>query len=119
MTDPENEHIEVERETEIEFSESLIQEEVEVDDVIDDEEKDKASTDKYPKSDGLKYTSFEEIEYDLKRLSLERQIAWEELKAIKYELKQDLKPHGWYESAISYISRLGGIILLRKLFFRS
>ncbi|WP_228852130.1 hypothetical protein [Aegicerativicinus sediminis] len=66
----------------------------------------------------IKYSSFKEIEYDLKRLSLERQIALEELKGIRYEFKEDLRPAGWIDSVVSYVSRLGGIILLRKLFFR-
>ena len=66
----------------------------------------------------IKYSSFKEIEHDLKRLSLERQIALEELKGIKYEFKEDLRPAGWLDSVVSYISRLGGVILLRKLFFR-
>lgn len=66
----------------------------------------------------IKYSTFKEIEYDLKRLSLERQIVLEELKAIKYEFKEDLRPAGWLDTIVSYISRLGGVILLRKLFFR-
>jgi len=113
--DPEKlDTVEIEKETEIGFKENYTEE-----GQIRDKDLEKVSTSKFPKADGLKYSSFDEIEYDLKRLALERQIAWEELKAIKYEFKHDLKPQTWYHSALSYVSRLGGIVLLRKLFFRS
>ena len=38
------------------------------------------------------YSSFKDIENNLKRLRLERDIAWEELKLMKNEYKEDLKP---------------------------
>ena len=45
------------------------------------------------------YTNFKDVEYDLKRLNLQRKIAFEELKGIKYELKEDLTPPDWVEPA--------------------
>ena len=41
------------------------------------------------------YTTFEDINNDLKRYQLERDIAWEELKLIKNEYKEDLHPLNW------------------------
>ena len=45
------------------------------------------------------YTTFKEVEYDLKRLNLQRKIAFEELKGIKHELQEDLTPPDWVEPA--------------------
>ncbi|WP_204346497.1 hypothetical protein [Psychroserpens algicola] len=61
------------------------------------------------------YTTFEEIEYDLKRLSLERQIALEELKGVKGELKDDLKPVHWMQTVFKYASKYGSLLLLKKI----
>ncbi|MCK8482055.1 hypothetical protein [Psychroserpens algicola] len=61
------------------------------------------------------YTTFEEIEYDLKRLSLERQIALEELKGVKSELKDDLKPVHWMQTVFKYASKYGSLLLLKKI----
>ena len=63
-----------------------------------------------------KYNTFSEIEYDLKRLSLERQIAVEELKGVKGEILDDLKPSIWIQTAIKYGTKFGSIMLLKKIF---
>jgi hypothetical protein len=65
-----------------------------------------------------KYTTFEEIEYDLKRLSLERQIAFEELKGVKGEISDDLKPAHWVQTAFHYATKFGSFILVKKIFKR-
>ncbi len=63
-----------------------------------------------------KYNSLEEIQRDLKRYKLEQQIALEELKSVKGELKEQLNPtrivkntfekySSWY-TILSYIKKL-------------
>ena len=39
------------------------------------------------------YNNLKEINHDLKRLSLERQIAWEEMKGLKEDFKESLQPY--------------------------
>ncbi|MAQ76736.1 MAG: hypothetical protein CL613_10455 [Aquimarina sp.] len=62
------------------------------------------------------YTSFAEIKYDLKKLQLERQIAIEELKLLKSETKEDLKPYNWIPSIWSIVKKFGMMYLLKKVF---
>ncbi|MBU2997726.1 hypothetical protein KO500_14850 [Cellulophaga baltica] len=62
------------------------------------------------------YTSFEEIEYDLKRLNLERQIAVEQLKSFKVQVQKDLQPLNWIQSGFKVASKLSTVMLLKKLF---
>lgn len=62
------------------------------------------------------YTNFEDIEKDLKRLKLERQIAWEEMKLLKNEFKEDLSPANWVQTMLSAFGKYGMFILLKKLF---
>ena len=64
------------------------------------------------------YTSFKDIENNLKRLRLERDIAWEELKLMKNEYKEDLKPLNWVSSALKLTGKYGLIALIRKWIFR-
>jgi hypothetical protein len=64
------------------------------------------------------YRNFEEIEADLKRLNLERKIAWEELKLVKNDLKEDLQPYNWIQSVIKTAGKYGAFILVKKLFKR-
>ncbi|MEZ4856491.1 MAG: DUF6327 family protein [Gelidibacter sp.] len=61
------------------------------------------------------YTSFDDIENDLKRLKLERDIAWEELKVLKSEFKQDLQPYNWMQTALKYIGKYGVLMLFKKI----
>ncbi|MGS2727023.1 hypothetical protein ACU8DI_10485 [Psychroserpens sp. BH13MA-6] len=61
------------------------------------------------------YSTFEEIEYDLKRLNLERQIAFEELKGVKGQIKEDLKPLHWLQTVAKYASKFGSLMLLKKI----
>lgn len=66
-----------------------------------------------------RYNSFKQIENDLKRLKLERDIAWEELKLVKNEYKEDLRPLNWVSSAIKLTSKYGLIALFKKMFTKS
>lgn len=61
------------------------------------------------------YRNLEEINLDLKRVSLERQIALEEMKGLKEEVKQDLRPYNWMNTALSAVKKYGIIYLIRKV----
>ncbi|APA64218.1 MAG: hypothetical protein ABJO28_03125 [Maribacter dokdonensis] len=61
------------------------------------------------------YKNFEEVEFHLKRLKLEREIALEELKGIKNDVKQDLSPYNWVSTAISAAKKFGMLYLVRKV----
>lgn len=65
-----------------------------------------------------RYTSFKDIQNDLKRYSLERDIAWEELKLIKSEYKEDLQPLNWVSTALKLTGKYSFIALIRKWFFK-
>ncbi|MFC5195585.1 hypothetical protein ACFPH8_09620 [Bizionia hallyeonensis] len=64
------------------------------------------------------YTNFQDIEIELKQLNLERKIAWEELKLLKTEIKDDFRPYNWIEPLIKGASKYGVFVLFRKLFSR-
>jgi hypothetical protein len=61
------------------------------------------------------YKAFEEIELDLKRLSLERQIAIEEFKGVKGEIKEDLKTSVLLKTIWKYANKYGAIMLIKKI----
>lgn len=60
------------------------------------------------------YKSFDEIDYELNKLKLERQIAWEEIKGVKYEFQEDMKPLNWVSTAIKLAGKYGIFVLLKK-----
>ena len=62
------------------------------------------------------YNSINDINQDLKRLKLERQIALEEMKGLKYELKKDFGAYHWLGTALSAIGQYGILYFIRKLF---
>jgi len=62
------------------------------------------------------YKNFDEIEYHLKRLSLEREIALEQFKGLKEDVKQDLSPYSWVSTVLSAIKKYGVLYLIRKIF---
>ncbi|GGW60764.1 hypothetical protein DFQ11_102638 [Winogradskyella epiphytica] len=64
------------------------------------------------------YTSFEAIENDLKRYKLERDIAWEELKLIKNEYKENLQPMNWLSTALKLTGKYSFIAVIKKWLFR-
>lgn len=61
------------------------------------------------------YKNFNEIEYNLKRLKLERQIALEELKGLKQDVQEDLSPYNWVSTAFSAAKKFGMLYLMRKV----
>ncbi|WBU88394.1 hypothetical protein [Cellulophaga omnivescoria] len=64
----------------------------------------------------MQYTSFKQIELDLKRLSLERQILVEELKAQKHQVAEDLKPYNWFGWAYKLARKYGALLVIKKIF---
>ena len=63
-----------------------------------------------------KYQSFEEIEMDLKLLSLQRQIAVEELSSLKYQFQEDLQPLNWIQSGFKIAKKFSTLMILKKIF---
>jgi len=61
------------------------------------------------------YKNFEQIDYDLTRLNLERQIALEEIKGLKQEVKEDLSPYSWMTTVLSAVKKYGILYLIRKV----
>ncbi|MEM1001585.1 MAG: DUF6327 family protein [Bacteroidota bacterium] len=64
------------------------------------------------------YESFEEIDLELKKLSLERQIAIEELKLTQNQIKDDLAPLNWLNSLMKMAVKQGFSILIVRLIRR-
>ncbi|MGC1204493.1 MAG: hypothetical protein WA839_06365 [Flavobacteriaceae bacterium] len=62
------------------------------------------------------YNNIENLEKDLKVLNLERQIAWEEIKAVKEEYKEDFRPYNWIQTGLKIASKFGAMVLLKKIF---
>jgi hypothetical protein len=62
------------------------------------------------------YESFEQIETDLKRLSLEKQIGLEELKLVKSDFQDSLKPLNILAGIAKFASKYGALVLLKKIF---
>ena len=62
------------------------------------------------------YNNREEIDLDLKRLRLERQIALEEMKYLKQGIKQDLRAYKWLNIALSAAKKYGVIYFMGKVF---
>jgi hypothetical protein len=62
------------------------------------------------------YQSFEQIEGDLKRLSLERQIALEELKIVKNDFEDSLRPIKILRDSFKYLSKYGAFLFIKKIF---
>jgi hypothetical protein len=62
------------------------------------------------------YKSFEEIEYDLQRLQLERQISVEKLKEAKNDFSESFKPLNWVSSAAKFAGKYGVFMVAKNLF---
>lgn len=62
------------------------------------------------------YSSYTEIEKDLQMLQLERQIAVEELKAIKNGYEEKLKPINIALNVLKFTSKYGLLLYVKDLF---
>ncbi|WGD35044.1 hypothetical protein [Olleya sp. YS] len=61
------------------------------------------------------YNTQEDIERDIRRLSLEKQIAWEELKIIKEDFRDALQPSHWLQTGFKMFTKLGLMMLVKKI----
>ena len=64
------------------------------------------------------YNSFDEIDYELKRLNLERKIAWEEIKQTGNKVQDSLTPSGILMTIFGGVKKFGIFFLLKKIFKR-
>lgn len=62
------------------------------------------------------YENVEQIEQDLRRLDLERQIALEELKGVKHDFEQKLKPINMIGGVLKFVSKYGLLMIFKKIF---
>ena len=62
------------------------------------------------------YNSFEEIDFEIKKLNLERKIAWEEIKHSGNKVQEYLDPYNWIVPIISSIKKFGILFLLKRIF---
>lgn len=62
------------------------------------------------------YRTFKDIDFELKRLKLERQIGIEQLKGIKGEFANDMKPANWIGTATRFAWKYGMFVLIKKFF---
>lgn len=62
------------------------------------------------------YNNLKEINHDLKRLNLERQIAWEEMKGLKEDFKESVQPYNWFGPILSSAKKYGILYLIGLLF---
>ena len=61
------------------------------------------------------YNNLNEVEYDLKKLNLERQIALEQIKGLKNDVKEDLSPYSWLSTIFSAVKKFGVLYLVKKI----
>lgn len=62
------------------------------------------------------YNNINEVNHDLKRLRLERQIAWEEIKGLKGDFKESIQPYNWFGPILSSAKQYGILYFIRLLF---
>lgn len=62
------------------------------------------------------YQSYDEIAKELKRLDLERQIAYQELVSVKHDFEELTKPITWVSSLLKMGSKYGILLLVKKIF---
>ena len=61
------------------------------------------------------YKNSASVERDLKILDLERKIAFEEIKLLKEDYKEDLKPINWLYSGLKFASKFAGALIIKKI----
>ena len=70
-----------------------------------------------PKKTKMKiYQSFDEINTDLRQLSLEKQIALEELKLVKSDFEESIKPMTLISNVVTALGKFGTLMFIKKIF---
>lgn len=64
------------------------------------------------------FKTFDDIDYELTKLKLERQIALEEIKGVKHAFQEDMKPLNWVNTALNVAGKYGVFVILKKLIRR-
>ena len=62
------------------------------------------------------YKDAASVERDLKILDLERKIALEEIKHLKEDYIEDLRPINWLSSGLKYAGNFAGMMIIKKIF---
>ncbi|MDN3620792.1 DUF6327 family protein [Polaribacter undariae] len=62
------------------------------------------------------YQSFDEINTDLRQLSLEKQIALEELKLVKSDFEESIKPMTLISNVVTALGKFGTLMFIKKIF---
>lgn len=62
------------------------------------------------------YTSFDQLETEIRKLNLQRSIAKEQLKHLGLEVKRDLSSLSWIKNGLSGLAKYGSLLLIKKLF---
>ncbi|WP_299046958.1 hypothetical protein [uncultured Polaribacter sp.] len=62
------------------------------------------------------YKNFTQIQHDLEKLNLERQIALEEVKVIKHNFEESLKPLSLLSTFAKFGAKYGSLLVLKKIF---
>ena len=61
------------------------------------------------------YNSFSEIDFELKKLNLERKIALEEIKYTGNKIQGNLTPNGWVIPILNAVKKFGIYFFLKKI----
>jgi len=62
------------------------------------------------------YKNFKEINNHLRQLSLEKQIALEELKLVKSDFEENLKPITIISNLVTAFGKFGTLMFIKKIF---
>lgn len=64
------------------------------------------------------YKTLDDIEFDLRKLTLERNIALEEIKVAKGDFVESIQPAQWMQTGFKMAGKIGLMMFVKKLFKR-
>ena len=62
------------------------------------------------------YSSFKEIRHDLKKLQLQREIAYEEIVNHKHMIENEISSLNWIVTAFNIFKKFGAFLVVKKIF---
>ncbi|WP_067150285.1 hypothetical protein [Pseudotamlana agarivorans] len=65
-----------------------------------------------------RYKDMKHVDQELKILKLQRAIAWEEIKGLKEDYKEDFKLEHWLHTALRLGGQYGLVLLFKKIMNR-